>query len=187
MVLRIAAVFFAVLASYWCGRSQTWEPFFASAGFLLTYLGAETYNHYKSQDKLTADRALFVQFTNELPFVGAISFLKDHDLRVVFRPSKLADLHRFLEKWANPGRKFHDRQIERAMANLRTTANGFLDDLAVNTWPREVEDLQEIPKEWERNEPSRYEEVSSRLNRRALEVVKQYEQLVQVAQARLRV
>lgn len=148
---------------------------------------AETHGYFRSERKVAADRQLFDQFTRDLPFDRTIAFLRDHDLRATFNRSNLDALHRFVELWTNPGRSFHDKRLEQAKQSLWANANGFLDDYSLNTWPVGPSELQEIPKEWEREQPDRYEAVSGRLNRRAGEVVDTYERFGKLARKRLQV
>lgn len=188
MLVRLIAVGLSLAAAYRLGRDPSWETFFTAAGFVLVYLGTETFGHYRSEKKAAADRELFAQLRRDLPYEGSIRFLSDHDLRQVFKRSRLDDLYRFVATWTDQGHKFHSWRIERAKEALRVAADEFLDDLSVNTWPqREALEFQEIPKEWRREQPDRYEEVSGRLNRRATELVQRYEKLIRLGRKVLHV
>ena len=187
MLPRVLTVLITVIATYWYGRTRTWEAFFTAAGFLLAYFSTETYSRFRSEKRVAADRELFTKLQSELPFDGSIRFLRDHDFRIAFKWSELYDLNQFVRTWSNESRKFHDKRLERVKESLTVTACGFLHDLGIDTFPQQHGDLQEIPKEWKRDQQERYKEVSDRLNNGANEVVKAHQRLVELARKRLEV
>lgn len=187
MLPRVLTVLITVIATYWYGRTRTWEAFFTAVGFLLAYFSTETYSRFRSEKRVAADRELFTKLQSELPFDGSIRFLRDHHLRLAFKWSELNDLLRFIHTWTDESRKFHDKRLERAKESLTVTVHGFLHDLSTNTFPQIHGDLQEIPNEWMRDQQERYKEVSVRLNNGANEVVKAHQRLVELARKRLEV
>lgn len=185
MVSRFVTVLITVIATYWYGLTRTWEAFFTAAGFFVVYLSTETFGVLRSKKRVAADSELFKRLQTELPFESSIRFLRDHDLRVAFRWSSLADLSHFVETWTDESHKFHDKQLERAKESLRVIAIRFLSDLATNTFSREYEDVREIPNEWMINQQERYKEVSDRLNNGADDVVRKHQTLFELARRKL--
>lgn len=65
----------------------------------------------REPDLVLADRTLFEEFQNQLPFEGSIRFLRDHDLRHAFDLSQLNDLEHFAMRWTDAAHRFHDSKL----------------------------------------------------------------------------
>lgn len=140
----------------------------------------------RQPDLVLADRTLFEAFQNELPFEGSIRFLRDHDLRQAFDLARLNDLERFAMHWTDAGHRFHDSKLESEKKSFRDLADKFRWAIAENTFPGQPDRrLQEIPPEWEIEQPERYREVSERLNRMADNVVAAHQRFVALARKKL--
>jgi hypothetical protein len=185
VIVRVFAVAITIIATYWFGLTYSWEAFFTAASFVLVYLGAETYGRFRGEERHAADRELFKKLQEEFPFDPSIRFLQDHDLRVAFQWSELKAVGRFVGSWTDESHKFHNKQLERGKENLRTTCRTLMSELSRDTFPRESNDLQGIPQEWLVDQKERYEEVSTRLNARADEVVKKHQDFFQLARRKL--
>ena len=113
MVLRIATVLGALLATYWYGKAKDYGSFLTAFSFVIAYLGAETFGKKRNKARLEADLQLFNQFQSELPFDPNIRFLQNQDFAVAFVRERLNGIEDFAKTWDDESHKFLAKNLEK--------------------------------------------------------------------------
>ncbi len=119
--------------------------------------------------------------TSTLQPFGAIRFLRTYEFsKRTFQDNVLTPIFHFPAEVATaPLIKFHNPDLEKAWYDLQDSIDSFKDSFAHNTFPvRGALSLQEIPPEWEYEQPERYGQALKELNLGSLKVVESYDRVI---------
>lgn len=117
----------------------------------------------------------------------SIQFIQYHDFEGAFYIDKLDPLMSYHYKYNNdPEFYFLDSDLNGLKRVLDYNINEFLNVINRNTFYLQSNpDIHTVPREWREEQPERFEEVVSKANHHATEIVKTYSELVQEARKKM--
>lgn len=188
MLLAKAVNLLAVVAlAFWFGEAKSWPAFGALAASLVSLVALDRRHLSRPVPAPDPDAQLFSRFLECLPYDGAIGILERTDMAGPIRYHALDQLREFIASWADEAHRFHDDGLDQRRVNLLVTTQELLVALARDTFPVGPTECCAVPSEWSHEQPDRFREVSTRLNRLASEVFKQHQELVRYGRRKLRV
>lgn len=133
------------------------------------------------------DKKVFELFINILPWNGSIQFIRENNFDgFAFGWNRLDDFSRFIHECNNPILEFVDPDLEGLRANLLQAIKEFMTKLSTQSWPlKNNSELQQVPPEWEIEQPDRFHSVVNYLHNKADEICKGYDTLVKTAVRKL--
>jgi hypothetical protein len=119
-----------------------------------------------SRSEVTADRKILRDFLKIVPSNGALSFLRTNNFTgFSFDHKRLDDIDRFFHNRSGPDHEFLNSESEMARKNFRESCKKLLVSLGLNTSPTGSRDYQEVPDDWEVNDPRRFQGLSTKFTR----------------------
>jgi hypothetical protein len=136
---------------------------------------------------LDVDRQVFREVVELLPWNGAIGFIRTNNFAgFSFDLSRLDDLHDFEHRCDDPGFRFNDTELESIRADLAQAVDRFTSEIGTNTFKaRGSSNRNEVPGDWEENNPERFHRVVTAIHDGAQTVCKTYDRLVRVGKLKL--
>lgn len=146
-----------------------------------------------NQDRIEQDLDTFNITISKLPIKGAIYYLRGIVTTTGFyggitiedgNLNQLTSI--YFDFKQNPWLEFFDSDLESMRIKLLSGIGNFIQYYSKNTFPvRGQTKLQEIPPEWNDNQPDRLEEVENELNRLGEYVCEAYDTLLRTARSKL--
>lgn len=138
----------------------------------------EELEHYKKEDS----KNLRI-IKNILYESGIIDFMKNHSFGTPFFINTLDSIRDYrYESENNPEFEFLDSELGGLKLELDSHINKLYNLLAYNTFDvGSNPNLLSVPKEWQRNQPERYEEVVDAIHKESFEIVEVYNNLIRLA------
>lgn len=141
-----------------------------------------------NKDKIVeTDKKVFEMVVDILPWNGSIQFLKENNFAgFAFRWSHLDNLSRFVHECNNPILEFVDPDLEGLRAALLQAIKEFMAEISTQSWPcRNNSKMQQVPPEWEIEQPDRFHSVVKSLHDKADTICSGYDGLVKTAVRKL--
>lgn len=133
------------------------------------------------------DKKVFQLIAAILPWNGSIQFLRENNFAgFAFRSDRLNDLITFVHECNNPILEFVDPDLEGLRANVLDSIKEFMTKVSIETWllPHNAE-LQQVPPEWEIEQPERFHSVVKFLHDKADDICNGYDSLIKTAVRKL--
>ena len=132
------------------------------------------------------DKQVYQLLVNVLPWDGSIDFIRTNNFAgFSFELARLDDLYEFEYHCKNPAFEFIDPDLELLRANLLDLIADFTMTLVVETFPTNNVGQNEVPEEWEIEQPERFHRVVTTLHQTAERIVEVYGSLVKTATRKL--
>lgn len=134
----------------------------------------------------TPDCRIADLFFKKLPFNRSIDFIRHNDFSgFSFKLSSLDDLHEFEYICKNPSFCFDDSELEQLKNELLMHVQGFTMLIAINTFPTHSIGWCSVPKEWEGDQPERFNCVVNSIHDSARSIVSCYSNMVLMIRRKL--
>jgi hypothetical protein len=101
-----------------------------------------------------------------------------------FDVRKLDQLDVFLHDWNDPEHEFLDPELENKRKHLHTLINDYYKCIGCYTFPKNMH-VQEVPDEWEREQPKKYQDARKELHDFADQIATTHADLVRTARRTL--
>lgn len=139
-------------------------------------------------DQMAADRATWERIASVLPPAGpAMQLITTRfNFAGAFRRRDLDDLRAFSHVVDEPGVAFFDPKVERSKRALARAVDSFLMTVATHTFHLDNPEYQQVPFEWEDENPNRFRKAVNELNSRAHSIETEFRRFVEVGRQRLR-
>ena len=132
------------------------------------------------------DRKLFDELLKLLSSDGVIGFVDRTNMAgFPFPLAALDPLHQFYHEWNSPEREFITPEIEEAKKTLREKVQEYLTAIAYKTFPTAQTGWNEVPADWEEDQPERFAQSVKQLHTLAGELVDLHGKLVRTARSHL--
>ena len=199
-LVRWANCFGLILLTVGLVKEFQWDVA-AAAVALLVGLVAQEWRLFQKLNApktyLKHDRQVFLNLVNQLPSLGSIEFLRDHDFGNGFHLFELNQLDNFNGSSSDQGGEFLDAEMEKRRKQLAHSCMEMSRLIGRKTYPYAQGGLQGVPFEWSetwkyKDDPemgaqfaARYEEHVKTLNETARKVAQDYDSLLKYVKPRL--
>lgn len=132
------------------------------------------------------DKKVYVRLVRILPWNGSLHFIRHNNFAgFSFETARLNDLYEFQHECENPAFEFIDSDLEGFRSALRQSIQKFTQTVSFQTFPSHIPGWNEVPEEWEYEQPDRFERVVNLLHDTAGEACATYDALVKLATRKL--
>lgn len=132
------------------------------------------------------DKQIFKLLVTILPWEGSINFIRTNNFAGwSFELARLDDLYEYEYHCKNPAFEFLDPDLEQLRANLLDLISHFTSTIAVETFPTHNSGRNEVPEDWEFEQPERFDRAVMTLHQTAGEIVEMYGNLIKTATRKL--
>lgn len=132
------------------------------------------------------DKKVYEVLVNILSWDGTISFLRSYPFGgSSFARSELKDINKFVYQCENPAFEFVDPDLEGLRSKLLEQVNKFLQCVALETFPAHNIGFNEVPPEWDYEQPERFKRVVHTLDTTADSICETYDDLIRTATRKL--
>ena len=140
-----------------------------------------------NEQSVALDAAVFLWLKQVLPWEGSVSFARVNNFAgFSFLSAELADFDNFLYQCEDPTREFLDADLEGLRGQLTTDILSFVELIATNTWVvNESTERSSVPREWEYEQPERFNRVVSELHSLGNRIAECYSTIVRECRRRL--
>ena len=163
------------------------------SSYQLTRKGAN-HNHESKPTKNTksgcvaeTDKVLYKKLIDTLPWDGSLSFIQKNNFAgFSFELGRLDQLYDFFHICQNPAFEFIDLELEELRSSLFKTIDNFTTSIGMNTFPcRNSSNRNEIPSEWEEEQPERFRSAVLEIHNTAQSVCRIYQELIKLGTRKL--
>lgn len=132
------------------------------------------------------DKKVYRVLVEILPWDRTITFLRTHHFAgASFKRNDIKDISEFVYQCENPAFEFIDPDLEGLKLQLLEYVNEFTQCVGIETFPTHNVERNEVPPEWEYEQPERFKRVVDTLNNTADLICETYDDLVRTATRKL--
>jgi len=184
MFYKIFNLLALIAAVAWVATDYSWESLVTFITSLSTFIFLIFKKDVANEN--SADKKLFKKFNNDLtPY--SISFIEQNSLKSPFLNSKLEPFFNFESLWKDVHHTFTSKKLNKKKSILLKSISNFNKLVSENTFPTNNPRANCIPKEWELNNPQRYNNACRIINDAQDDLVGKYNDFVKTAKKLLRV